>query len=247
MSGRRIRQQPVWPTLFPWGDGPGMLPWVWRTVDPGPNPRPLLASDVPPWFPTGAEGEPFRFCKAMERLIRAICLGSEEMSYINADTLIFSITQARSNDHYGLQARVTPLRFPGGTLEQTRQGIRYQVQRHQVNRVEKLYLVTFCLPRFLNQSFDEKMITIFHELYHIDNKCNGELRQHTGRCHAHTSSQQNYDAHMAALARFWLATKPDPSLTAFLRLDFWQLQARHGSVLGLFIPRPRLVPVTAHT
>ena len=64
-----------------------------------------------------------------------------------------------------------------------------------------------------------------------------------GPRHAQRPTQGNYDAHLAALARFWLANLPDTSLYNFLRLDFWQLQARHGSVLGVFVPRPRLIPV----
>lgn len=232
-----------WPTLFQWGQGNGLQPLVWRRVESGPSPAPLEPANVPPWFPTGTPGEPFRFCQAMERLVRAICTGCDELAHIQTDRLLFSVCQARSNDRHGLQARVTPLRFPGGTLEMKRRGTTYTVQRHVVNGTEKLYQVTFCLPRFQNQTFDEKMITIFHELYHIGQKCDGDLRRLGGRCHAHSHSQRHYDAHMAALARFWLATRPDQTLYNFLRLDFWQLQARHGSVLGVFVPRPRLIPL----
>jgi hypothetical protein len=48
---------------------------------------------------------------------------------------------------------------------------------------------------------------------------------------------------MAALARHYLAGSPDPDLHAFLRLDFAQLLRRHGRVVGVAIPRPKLVPV----
>ena len=36
---------------------------------------------------------------------------------------------------------------------------------------------------------------------------------------------------------------PDPTLLAFLRLDFSQLLARHGSVVGIVVPRPKVIPV----
>ncbi len=53
-----------------------------------------------------------------------------------------------------------------------------------------LYLVTFCLPRFLDQDFDDKFITLFHELYHISPRFEGDLRRHEGRCalHSHSST-----------------------------------------------------------
>ena len=48
---------------------------------------------------------------------------------------------------------------------------------------------------------------------------------------------------MAALARGYLAGGVDPALHAFLRLDFAQLVHRHSSVVGVVVPRPRLLPI----
>ena len=106
-----------------------------------------------------------------------------------------------------------------------------------------LYLVTFCLPRFLDQDFDDKFITLFHELYHISPAFEGDLRRHEGRYAIHSHSKRHYDAHMAALARAYLSNGADRSLHAFLRLNFTQLVHRHGSVVGVVVPRPRLLPV----
>jgi hypothetical protein len=119
------------------------------------------------------------------------------------------------------------------------------VQRYLVGGREMLYLLTFCLPRFLDQDFDDKFITLFHELYHISPSFDGDLRRHPGRCAIHSSSKRRYDQHMAALAREYLASRPDPALHAFLRLNFAQLERRHGSVVGAIVPRPKLIPVAA--
>ncbi len=48
---------------------------------------------------------------------------------------------------------------------------------------------------------------------------------------------------MAGLARAYLATNPDPALHSFLRLNFAQLQKRHGAVLGIVVPRPKIIPL----
>jgi hypothetical protein len=138
---------------------------------------------------------------------------------------------------------VTPLRFRGGKLTRKRRGVHYQVQRYFVGGREMLYLMTFCLPRFLEQEFDDKFITIFHELYHISPAFDGDLRRHEGRYCIHSHSQRCYDAQMADLARQYLASQPDPGLHAFLRLDFAQLVRRHGSVVGVTVPRPKLIPL----
>src|SRR5688500_5809327 len=102
-----------------------------------------------------------------------------------------------------------------------------------------LYILTFYLPRFQDQSFQEKLVTIFHELWHIGPLFDGDLRRHEGRCYAHTSSQAEYDGHMAVLAHQWLALGPPDELIAFLRYDFQQLQLHHGRICGVRIPRPK--------
>jgi len=227
------------PLIFHWGTGPGRRALRRRCLKA--LSEPLLPA--PPWRETGPIDQPFDFCHAMNRLVGAIGEGCPEFQHVDSSRILVGVSFARATTRYGLQARVTPLRFPNGGIHVDRDGRSYQVQRHQVDGVEMLYHLTFCLPRFMDQSFDEKMVTIFHELYHIHPRFNGDLRRHPGRCHAHTGSQSRYDAHMAALARIWLAGKPDPSLTAFLRMSFNQLAHRHGGIVGVVLPRPRLVPV----
>jgi hypothetical protein len=205
-----------------------------------------LGVDAPPWYDTGMIGLPFDFCGHVRRLCADIVARCETFWHSDVSRLLFAVTQARNTRAHGLQARVTPLRFRNGHL--TRRGGRgtsYQVQRYFVGAQEMLYVVTFCLPRFLDQDFDDKFITIFHELYHISPSFDGDLRRHEGRCTIHSRSKRGYDAHMADLARDYLAKGADPALHGFLRLNFTQLQHRHGKVLGAVVPRPKLIPVPA--
>ena len=58
------------------------------------------------------------------------------------------------------------------------------------------------------------------------------LRQLGGRCAIHSNSKREYDAHMAVLARAYLASGADKALHAFLRMNYSQLVHRHGSVVG---------------
>lgn len=142
-----------------------------------------------------------------------------------------------------MQARVTPLRFKNGALIRKRRGVPFHIQRFFLGEHEYLYLMTFCLPRFLDQDFDQKFITIFHELYHISPAFDGDLRRHEGRYAFHSHSKRAYDERMVEYAREYLAGKPDPSVHAFLRLDFAQLQERHGAVTGIVVPRPKMIPI----
>jgi predicted metallopeptidase len=205
----------------------------------------VLGSEAPPWLPTGPVDEPFDFCGHIERLCADIAIRCPELRHIDISRLLICMTQARGDRRHGLQARVTPLRFRNGALRRRRHGIPYQVQRYLVDGREMLYLVTFCLPRFLDQEFDDRFITLFHELFHISPAFDGDLRRQGGRYDVHSHSKRAYDKHMTELARAYLSGGADPALHAFLRLNFAQLAHRHGQVAGVVVPRPKLLPIVA--
>ncbi len=197
----------------------------------------------PPWVHTGELHQPFRFCERIRRLTEDICAHMPEFKHIHVPRILISALQARNERRHGLQARVTPLRFPHGQLQRQRRATTFQVQRYFLGDHEFLYLMTFCLPRFLEQDFDDKLITLFHELYHIGPEFNGDLRRHHGRYQLHTHSQCQYDKHMAGLAREYLVMRPNPELNGFLRLNFGQLMQRHGAIVATVVPRPKMVPL----
>jgi hypothetical protein len=241
-EARRVTSPHPWPLFYHWTAAGNPLPR--RAVRwPGRPHSAAHSLGAPSWLNTGRVEEPFDFCGHMRRLCADLIVRCPTLEHIDVNHLLFGITQARTRRPHGLQARVTPLRFRNGRLDRRRRGIAYQVQRHFVDDQEMLYLVTFCLLRFLDQDFDDKFITIFHELYHISPEFDGDLRRHGGRCTVHSRSKREYDKHMADLARAYLASGPDAALHAFLRLNFAQLQQRHGSVVGVVVPRPKVVPI----
>jgi predicted metallopeptidase len=234
----------------PWRESPYVLAWngadelPYRDVEPmGPNHNWSSGLAVPPWIESGPPDEPFDFGLAIGTLLADICRHVAEFAGFNASQILVGFLQARHARGHGLQARVTPLRFAGGQLVRTARGRLFQVQRFIVADVEMLYVMTFCLPRFLDQNFEQKMVTIFHELFHIGPDFDGDLRRHPGRCSMHTSSKSGYDAHMTYLARNYLAGGANPKLHGFLRLNYAQLRARHGRVIGLKLPRPKILAV----
>lgn len=199
----------------------------------------------------GGEGpptqEPFNFCVNIQRLVMDIAIRCPDFAHLQVPRILVSVTQARGGQMHGLQARVTPLRFANGALVRKRRGVPYHIQRFFLAEHEFLYLMTFCLPRFLDQDFDQKLVTLFHELYHIGPAFDGDLRRHDGRYHYHSHSQCDYDKRMVEYAREYLAAKPDSSIHAFLRLDFGQLQERHGAVTGVVVPRPKMIPIAGQS
>lgn len=187
--------------------------------------------------PTG-----FDFTAAMRRLCVDLVDRLPVLSHIEMSRVAVVFAQARKRVTYGVQASLTPLRFEGGLRTGMRQGKPYQVQRVLDEQgTEMLYILRFYLPRFLDLPFHEKMVTVLHELWHINPEFNGDLRRYDGRCYAHTSSQREYDARMAVFAKDWLRREPPEELYAFLQSDFDGLLQHHGKIYGTRMPQPKLI------
>ena len=95
----------------------------------------------------------------------------------------------------------------------------------------------------MDLSFNDKLTTVFHELWHVSPNFDGDIRRHPGRCYAHTGSQKNYDAHVSRLVDRWLSLAPPLEVYGFLRYTYRELVARHGRVFGTKIRTPKLIPV----
>jgi predicted metallopeptidase len=186
---------------------------------------------------------PFDFCCAMRRLCEDITARMSEFAHVRMDEVAVAFAQTRRRVTHGLQARLTPMRFEGGSLVTVRQGRRWTVQRLFQGEREMLYILTFYLPRFCEHSFREKLITVFHELYHIGPGFDGDIRRMDGRYHVHSHSQKDYDREMDALARRWLSRGAPRSLYAFLEHGFDELRRQYGAVVGVQVPIPKLIPL----
>ena len=187
---------------------------------------------------------PFDFSSAMRRLCEDIALRIQDYRHLRMDEMAVAFAQTRSRVSHVLQAKLTPMRFENGLLTARRGARTWTVQRLFQGEREMLYVLTFYLPRFLDQTFQEKMITVFHELYHVSPSFNGDIRRMGGRYHVHSHSQKEYDRLMESFVERYLALRPPKHLYGFLTRSFRQLQREYGAVVGIQVPIPKLLPVS---
>ena len=184
----------------------------------------------------------FDFTAHMRSLCVELCARLDELAHVDVARIAIRFCQARKSVTHGLQASLTPLRFQGGALECRRRGRTYTVERiYDRHGREMLYLLSFYLPRFQNRTFEEKLTTVVHELWHVGPGFDGDLRRHPGRCWAHSHSQAQYDAEMRVLAEKWLSLDPPAESYAFLRYSFTELVRHNGHVCGQKIRTPKLI------
>lgn len=186
----------------------------------------------------------FDFTEHVASLCRRIVAHNKEYSHIDMSRIATSFSYGRPSSSGGTFASLTPLRFPNGEKETTRRGRRMRIQSVLgPNNVEMLYILTLYVPRFVNQTFREKLITLFHELWHVGPNFDGDIRRHEGRCYAHGSSRDDYDKQMGALVDRWLRTKPAAPELETMQLDYRSLWTKHKRMTGLKLPRIRLLPI----
>lgn len=181
---------------------------------------------------------------SLERLVTDIVSRTDELSHISPSKLLICLSTTRNGGIHGVYAKIHPLRFSGGSASRTvRRGRKsYSCTMPDVkhNGEEMLYVIYFLFPRFFDLSLREKLITIFHELYHISPAFDGDIRRFPGRNYAHGSSTRKFNATMAILADRYMEQLQDEDLVEFLTFDVSSLRSRHRALVGRKLKTPRI-------
>ena len=180
----------------------------------------------------------------LEGLIARITGQVEEFGHIDPRRVLVCVSSTRGGGVHGTYAKIHPLRFEDGTRCKTiRRGMRkndYEMPRITHRGVEMLYVVYFLVPRFLNLPFREKLITLFHELFHISAEFNGDIRRFPGKNFAHGSSTKKYNAYMGKLVDTYLGNLTDRSILSFLEGDMEEIRGRFKAIVGRKMAAPRI-------
>lgn len=185
----------------------------------------------------------FDYSAALHQVIADIASTVSELGHVEPDRLWTAVAQTRAPGVHGVYASVLPLRFKEGAREVVRRGVRYRRPPLFDGEVEILYIITFYLPRFANLSFDQKLKTIFHELYHLSPEFNGDLRRFPGKKYAHGASRKKFDERLQPTIVSYLQTRgTENGLLQFLRQDFDSLMKEKGRIIGRRVGRMRCTP-----
>lgn len=181
---------------------------------------------------------------ALERIIADAVSRLDELRHIRPEQLLVCLSSTRSGGIHGTYAKIHPLRFAGGAVctEVRRGRRRYTCTMPTITQDQReiIYLIYFLVPRFLNLSLREKLVTIFHELYHISPDFNGDIRRFPGRNYAHGHSRKAYNERIDLLVDAYLEQLDDQRLLAPLTGSMMELRARHKSLVGRRFPAPKL-------
>lgn len=180
----------------------------------------------------------------LERLIADIASRMEEFAHIDPARILVCVSSTRGGGVHGTYAKIHPLRFEGGSQSRVvMRGRRtYTCTMPTVMHREKemLYVIYFLVPRFLNLPLREKLITVFHEIYHVSPAFDGDIRRFPGRNYAHGGSTKRFNAHVARLVDLYLQEFDGKNRIGFLEGDEEELRTRYKTLVGRKMPAPRI-------
>ncbi|MBN1592906.1 MAG: hypothetical protein JW941_06645 [Candidatus Coatesbacteria bacterium] len=172
-----------------------------------------------------------------------ICRNVDTFSHIDPDGLLVCYAQAKKKSLHGMYAKIHPTCFRGGKRRIEHRGREFAYPIIEIDGRRILYVLYFYYPRFQNLRFETKLLTIFHELYHIGPKFDGDIRRFPGKYYAHGKSQKDYDDSLKVKIDAYLKRFGEEEILQFLKMDFKDLQKKYGRVIGTTMKMPKAFAV----
>ena len=173
----------------------------------------------------------------LEGILRDLCARMPEFAHVNPDRVLICLSRTRSRSG-GVFAKIAPMRFRDGTPFKTMGGRRYALPQIPTPNGDVLYLIYVYVPRFFEQPFERRLLTLVHELFHIAPAFDGTIRQ-VGNG-AHGASRNRFNDSLQPLLQSYLAADPPEEALHILRADFTALAKDH-TLTGRALPLPKAI------
>jgi len=162
------------------------------------------------------------YVEAMEKLIARLMAELESFANIKPERILVGNTYSRT----GRRRHLSYARILAPRLDEKRQPTRPPLI-HAGREYD--YVITFCLPRFWELAYEEKLTTVIHELYHIAPEADGGLRRMGVRKYAH-GSRNGFESRLKPMVEQILHNPEFDHYCAFLRYNGRELCKTYGSV-----------------
>lgn len=197
-----------------------------------PEQLPLLEAE--------AVAQEFDFCEEIRHLVFDIVRLTPGLAHVDPSRLLISWSPSRGRRRYGVFASIYPLRFRGGATARVRGRTTWHMPRIVHTGRDVLYLIYFYLPRFFSLKPDARLGVVFHELFHVSERCDGDLRTFPGYASSHGRSVKHFEEGFAADLAQYKATGHPRRFCRSLEWSQKKIEATYGRFLPRRIPKPLL-------
>lgn len=166
------------------------------------------------------------------------------LSHIAINRLLVCVGSNRGG-RGGLYGKLIPLRFKDGSSLLRYRGRIYAFPEITSNGTSCLYIIYFYMPRFFDLSWEEKLRVIFHELYHISPRFDGDIRRMGAVKTAHGHSKKHYDSLFDAELLLYKNQVHGTPHIDFLTMNSRDLYNRYHRVTAVRMKHPRPVIINS--
>lgn len=181
---------------------------------------------------------------ALTAVIHDIVQSSQSLHHIDVERTLVCIGSNKSGRRGGLYGKLIPLRFENGSPVLRYRGRVYTIPEISHNGKTCLYIIYFYMPRFFNLAWDEKLRVIFHELYHISPRFDGDIRRMGAVKKAHGHSKKHFDTLYDSDLQAFIKNIHTMPHYPFLNMDAPGLYRCYRRVTAVRMKHPR--PVIIH-
>lgn len=174
-------------------------------------------------------------------IIAEIVRRAPSLGHIDVGRVLVCIGSNRSGRRGGMYGKLIPLRFENGTEIVRYRGRYYTLPAVSHNGADCLYIIYFYMPRFFDLPWNEKLRVMFHELYHISPRFDGDIRRMGAVKTAHGHSKKHFDSLYATDLKAFSEHIRGTSDMSFLEMNTGALYRRYRNVTGVRMKSPRPV------
>jgi predicted metallopeptidase len=188
------------------------------------------------------EGEPvgFDITSQLERLIIDITRSCPRFAHIDPSRLVVSCVTTRSRSRHGKYASIFPLRFEGGSDKQVTRRTTWHLPHILIDGRDALYSLFFYIPRFLGLDATRRLTVVFHELFHINDKFDGDLRRFPGCFSYHGKSVRQFEEAFKPDVESYIASGRPRRFETLLEYPISKMLRRYGAISFRRSRQPRL-------
>jgi predicted metallopeptidase len=180
---------------------------------------------------------------ALSAIIAEIVQNTRSLGHIDISRTLVCVGSNKSGRRGGLYGKLIPLRFENGSPVQKHRGRVYAIPEIVHNGASCLYIIYFYMPRFFDLPWNEKLKVMFHELYHISPRFDGDIRRMGAVKTAHGHSRKHfdslYDSELKTFEDYIRATEH----MKFLEMDSSSIYQRYRRVTGVRMKNPKPVVI----
>lgn len=178
---------------------------------------------------------------ALTAVIAEIVQNTLTLSHIDISRTLVCVGSNKRGRRGGLYGKLIPLRFENGSNMLKHSGRVYAIPEIEHNGATCLYMVYFYMPRFFDLPWNEKLKVMFHELYHISPRFDGDIRRMGAVKTAHGHSKKHFDSLYDSELRSFLDHIRTTEHMHFLEMNSSSIYGRYRRVTGVKMKNPKPV------